>query len=95
MRYQYATQGTCSTQINFDLEGNVVRNVVFEDGCNGNLQALGRLVEGLTVDEIEEKLYDIRCGSRPTSCAQQLCKGIRQARQKEAPSCGAPVSSRL
>ena len=79
MRHKYKTRGTCSTRISFDLEGNVVRNVAFEDGCNGNLQALGRLVEGQTVEEIEGKLRDIRCGSRPTSCAAQLCKGIRQA----------------
>ncbi|MCL1854877.1 MAG: TIGR03905 family TSCPD domain-containing protein [Clostridia bacterium] len=79
MRHQYTTKGTCSTQIQFDLEDNIVHNVTFVDGCNGNLQALGRLVEGFSVDEIEEKLKDIRCGSRSTSCAEQLCIGIRQA----------------
>ena len=79
MRHQYQTKGTCSTRISFDLEGDVVRNVVFQNGCNGNLQAISRLVEGLTVDEMEARIAGIKCGGRPTSCADQLCRGVRKA----------------
>ena len=82
MRHHYQTTGTCSTVIRFDLEENVVRNVTFQNGCNGNLQAIGRLVEGLTVDQLEEKLSGIQCGPRSTSCADQLAKGVRKACEK-------------
>lgn len=77
--YDYKTKGTCSQVISLDLDGNVVRNVRFLGGCNGNLQGIGKLVEGMTVDEIEEKLEGIRCGARSTSCPDQLAKAVREA----------------
>ena len=55
MEYNYKTQDTCSTNISFELEGNVVRNVVFTGGCNGNLKAIPVLIDGWTVEQIEEK----------------------------------------
>lgn len=55
MTYSYKTKGTCSTQIDLELDGNVVHNVKFTGGCNGNLQAIPKLVEGLTVEQVEEK----------------------------------------
>ncbi len=55
MSYIYKTKGTCSTQIELDLDGDVVHNVKFTGGCNGNLQAIPKLVEGLTVAQVEEK----------------------------------------
>ncbi len=79
MEYVYETEGTCSTVITFTLKGNVVTNVHFEGGCPGNLQALPRLVEGLTVEEIEEKIGGIDCAGRGTSCADQLAKAVRKA----------------
>ena len=79
MQYQYKTQGTCSQAIQFDLEGNIVKNVSFYGGCNGNLKAISKLVEGMTVEEIEEKLAGNTCGFRPTSCADQLAKAVRKA----------------
>ena len=72
MTYSYKTKGTCSTQIDLELDGNVVHNVKFTGGCNGNLQAIPKLVEGLTVEQVEEKIGGIRCGGRPTSCGDQL-----------------------
>ena len=74
MTYSYKTKGTCSTQIDLELDGNVVHNVKFTGGCNGNLQAIPKLVEGLTVEQVEEKIGGIRCGGRPTSCGDQLAK---------------------
>ena len=61
MTYTYKTKGTCSTQIDLELEGNIVHNVKFTGGCNGNLQAIPKLVEGLTVEQVEEKIGGISC----------------------------------
>ncbi len=79
MTYTYKTKMTCSTAITFDIEGDVIRNVKFTGGCNGNLKAIGKLVEGMTVDQIETTLAGNTCGPRPTSCADQLAKAVREA----------------
>lgn len=79
MNYVYQTKNVCSQKIRFDLEGNVVRNVQFTGGCNGNLKAISKLVDGMTVEQIEEKLLGNTCGPRPTSCADQLARAVRQA----------------
>lgn len=79
MTYTYKTQGTCSKLITLELDGNVVHNVVFTGGCPGNLQAIPKLVEGLTVEEIEARIKGISCGGRPTSCGDQLARACREA----------------
>ena len=79
MTYSYKTKGTCSTQIDLELDGNVVHNVKFTGGCNGNLQAISRVVEGMTVDQIEGYFRGISCNGRGTSCSDQLAQGVRQA----------------
>ncbi|MCI8371957.1 MAG: TIGR03905 family TSCPD domain-containing protein [Lachnospiraceae bacterium] len=79
MHYTYQTRGTCSTKIVLDIEGDVVHNVAFTGGCNGNLQAIPKLVEGLTVEQIEQKVKGISCNGRGTSCADQLAKACREA----------------
>ena len=79
MKYTYQTENTCSQEIEFTIEGNVVTNVKFLGGCPGNLQALPKLVEGMTVEEIEKKIGGIQCGMRGTSCADQLAKAVRKA----------------
>ena len=79
MSYIYKTKGTCSTEIELDLDGNIVRNVKFTGGCKGNLQAIPKLVEGLTVEQVEEKIGGIKCGFKNTSCADQLAKACREA----------------
>ena len=79
MKYTYKTKGTCSTLIELELEGNVVHNVKFTGGCNGNLQAIPRLVEGLTVEEVESKIKGIACNGRGTSCGDQLARACREA----------------
>ncbi|MBQ9066008.1 MAG: TIGR03905 family TSCPD domain-containing protein [Clostridia bacterium] len=79
MRYSYQTQGTCSQQIDFDLEGDVVKNIEFFGGCNGNLQGISALCDGMTVDEIEDRLGGIRCGFKQTSCPDQLCRAVKAA----------------
>ena len=79
MSYIYKTKGTCSTQIELDLDGDVVHNVKFTGGCNGNLQAIPKLVEGLTVAQVEEKIGGIKCGFKNTSCGDHLAKACREA----------------
>lgn len=79
MRYSYRTSGTCSTKIDFELDGNIVRNVSFTNGCNGNLKAVATLVDGLTVEQVEEKLKGITCGFKSTSCGDQLARACREA----------------
>ncbi|MCM1496166.1 MAG: TIGR03905 family TSCPD domain-containing protein [Bacteroides sp.] len=82
MRYEYKTSNTCSQLISFDIDGNVIRNIDFYGGCNGNLKAISKLLEGSTVEEIEEKLLGNTCGRRPTSCADQLARAVREAYNK-------------
>ena len=79
MHYQYKTRSTCSTLIDLDINGDVVTNVRFTGGCNGNLKAIPALVDGMTVEAIEAKLKGITCGSRPTSCGDQLAHAVREA----------------
>jgi uncharacterized protein (TIGR03905 family) len=76
--YEYETSGTCSTKISFDVEDGKLHSVKFEDGCDGNLKALGLLVEGMDAGEIYNKLNGLRCDDRETSCADQLAKAIQQ-----------------
>lgn len=80
MKYSYKAQNICPEKIEFNLEKNIVTNVEFHGGgCPGNLQALPKLVEGLTVEEIESKIGGITCGRKETSCPDQLAKAVRKA----------------
>ena len=79
MDYSYKTTGTCSVQIDFHIEGNVITNIKFTGGCNGNLKAISKLLDGTTVEYIEEKLKGNLCGVRGTSCADQLAIAVRKA----------------
>lgn len=79
MSYTYKTKGTCSSQIELELEGDIVHNVKFTGGCDGNLKAIPQLVEGMTVDEVERRIGGIRCGFKNTSCGDQLAKACREA----------------
>ena len=66
-------------QISFDIEGDVIRDVSFLGGCNGNLKAISKLVDGWTVDKIEQYLKGNECGRKQTSCADQLARAVRRA----------------
>jgi uncharacterized protein (TIGR03905 family) len=79
MSYLYKTKGTCSSQIEVELDGDIVKNVKFTGGCNGNLQAIPKLVQGMTVDEVERRISGISCNGRGTSCGDQLAKALREA----------------
>ncbi len=83
MKYKYKTKSVCSSEINFDINGNVITNINFIGGCNGNLKALSKVLDGYTVEEIESKLKGNTCGFRPTSCADQLSIAVREAYEKQ------------
>ena len=82
MEFTYKTKGVCAQQIKFELDGDKVTNVEFYGGCNGNLKAISKLVDGMSVDEIEAKLKGNTCGFKPTSCADQLALAVRAAADK-------------
>ncbi len=83
MRYDFRTQMVCAQLISFDLDDDVVSNISFYGGCNGNLKAISKLVNGWTVEKIEEYLKGNLCGRRPTSCADQLAIAVREAYEAE------------
>lgn len=67
--FDYKPHGVCPMNISFDLDGDTVHNVSFKGGCNGNLQAISRVVEGMTVEQIEGYFKGISCNGRGTSCS--------------------------
>lgn len=75
---RYKTQGVCSREISFEVKNNKLYDVAFVGGCSGNTQGLGRLVEGMEVDEAIKRLDGIHCGPRPTSCPDQLARALKQ-----------------
>lgn len=79
MKYTYRTTGTCASTISFEIDGNVISDISFMGGCNGNLKAISKLCDGMTVEEIESKLLGNTCGMKSTSCADQLAKAARAA----------------
>ncbi|MBE6255542.1 MAG: TIGR03905 family TSCPD domain-containing protein [Prevotella sp.] len=81
-KIQYQTQGTCSKVIEVTSDDNdIIQDVVFYGGCNGNLQGICRLVKGQKVDDVIQRLNGIRCGAKPTSCPDQLCRALEQLKQ--------------
>ena len=83
MTYEYKPQGVCPSKITFSLEGNVVSNVSFAGGCDGNLKAISRVIDGMTVEQIEKNFSGIACGRKTTSCSDQLAKAVREAFENE------------
>ena len=78
MQYTYQTNGTCSREILFEIVDGKVKNVQFIGGCNGNLKGIGSLVEGMDVDEVITRLEGTTCGSKKTSCPDQLAKALKE-----------------
>lgn len=82
-KYSFITEGVCSKLINFTIENDTVKNVSFLGGCQGNLEAIGHLIEGMNVHEVIKKLKGIKCGGKPTSCADQLTKALEEYLNKQ------------
>ena len=83
MEFTYTPHGVCSRQILLELDGNKVSNVRFIGGCSGNTQGIAALVEGMPIDEVVKRLENIKCGSRPTSCPDQLAKALKQLKSEQ------------
>ena len=85
MRYTYYTQGTCSSQIDFEIdEQGIINDVQFYGGCNGNLQGISTLVRGMKASDAIAKLQGIRCGYKNTSCPDQLATALQEALKKQS-----------
>ncbi|MBE6871425.1 MAG: TIGR03905 family TSCPD domain-containing protein [Ruminococcaceae bacterium] len=80
---RYKTKGTCSSEIEIELNGDIIESVKFYGGCNGNLQGISRLVKGMTAQQAIERLEGIRCGFKATSCPDQLAKALRGAIEQQ------------
>ncbi len=78
MEFAYKTKGTCSREIFFVIEDDIVKSVRYQGGCHGNLQGISRLIEGMTVDQVIERLEGIRCGFKSTSCPDQTAQALRE-----------------
>ena len=83
MHYSYKTEGVCSSQIDIELEGNIVKSVRFTDGCDGNLAAISKLVVDMTVEDLQQKLTGMTCDDKPTSCPDQLAIAVAKAYERE------------
>ena len=79
---QYRTQGTCCAVMNVILDDNKIKDVEFLGGCNGNLQGIRKLVIGMNIDEVIEKLQGIKCGAKSTSCPDQLSQCLLQYKKQ-------------
>lgn len=82
MHKTYKTVGTCSKEINFDIEDNKIYNVSFVGGCNGNLKAVSSLVEGQNIDTVIKRLKGITCNSKQTSCGDQLATALQEVKNE-------------
>lgn len=78
MTINYTPRGVCSRMITFDLEDNIVKNVKFSGGCNGNLQGIAKLVEGLPAEDVIKKLENINCNGKGTSCPDQFARALKE-----------------
>jgi uncharacterized protein (TIGR03905 family) len=83
MRYIYKTERVCSPEISFDINDDIITNIGYTGGCDGNLQLIQKLVDGMSVTEIEDKCSGIQCGQRGTSCGDQLSKAVRKAQEAQ------------
>ena len=77
MKFTYKTNGVCSRSIDIEIEDNVLKSVSFMGGCNGNLKGIGALVAGMNIDDVIERLEDIKCGFKNTSCPAQLAEALK------------------
>lgn len=79
MKYSYKTMGTCSSRIDFEIDGDILKSVQFTGGCNGNLKGIAALVEGMRVEDVIKRLEGTKCGFKQTSCPDQLATALKAA----------------
>lgn len=78
MKFTYKTNGVCSRSIDIEIEDNTIKSVSFFGGCNGNLKGIGELVRDMEVDDVIERLQNIKCGFKNTSCPAQLAEALKE-----------------
>ena len=83
MDYTFRTKGVCAAKIDFAVEDNIVKNVIFTGGCNGNLKAVAALVEGMSIDDIIGRVEGITCGFKQTSCCDQFAQALKQVKEEQ------------
>ncbi len=76
---KYTVSGVCSRSVEFDIEDGIVKNVVFDGGCNGNTKGIAKLVEGMDANEVIRRLRGVTCGRKGTSCPDQLALALEKA----------------
>jgi uncharacterized protein (TIGR03905 family) len=79
MKFVHKNAGTCSTQVEFEIEAGIIKHIQFRGGCNGNMQGISRLAEGRNAKEVAEIIKGINCGFKKTSCPDQLARAIEEA----------------
>ena len=83
MTYTYKTKGTCSTKIELELDGNIVHNVKFTGGCNGNTQGIAALCAGMKISDAIARLKGIDCRGKGTSCPDQLARALELTKSEQ------------
>ena len=83
MKFTYKTKGVCSRSIDIEIEDNIVKDVSFVGGCNGNLKGIGALTKGMNIDDVIARLQDIKCGFKNTSCPAQLAEALKEYKSKQ------------
>ena len=82
MEYRYKTNGVCSREMIIELDGNIIKKVTIVGGCHGNTQGISKLVEGMNINDVINKLKGILCGSKGTSCPDQLATALEEIKEK-------------
>lgn len=82
MEYRFRPEGVCSQEIILNIENGIVQDLKVIGGCNGNLQGISKLAQGMTVDEVITRLKGIRCGFKPTSCPDQISKALEEYKKE-------------
>ncbi len=83
MKFTYKTSGVCSRSIDIEIEDNVIKEVSFIGGCNGNLKGIGALTKGMNIDDVIVRLENIKCGFKNTSCPAQLAEALKDYKNKQ------------
>lgn len=82
MIFTYITKGVCSRSIDIEVEDDIIKSVKYTGGCNGNLKGIGKLVEGMKIDDVIDRLENIKCGFKNTSCPAQLAEALKEYKRK-------------
>lgn len=83
MKFTYITSGVCSRSIDIEVEDGILVDVSYTGGCNGNLKGISNLVKGMKVEDVIEKLENIKCGWKNTSCPAQLAEALKKISEEE------------